>query len=75
MNIRLLIQKMTSARNEVEREVIINEIENNFSSLTDEEKQMVRKDFFEDLYEKIGEGKKLLNRIDMCINQRILEPA
>ena len=75
MNIRLLIQKMTSARNEREREVIINEIESKFSSLTDDEKQVVRKDFFEDLYEKIGEGKKLLNRIDLCINQRILEPA
>ena len=75
MNIRLLTKKMTSARSEIEREVIINEIERKFSSLTDEEKQVVRKDFFDDLYEKIGEGKKLLNRIDQCINQRMLEPA
>ena len=75
LNIRFLMQKMTSAKNDIEREVIINEIESKFLSLTDEERQDVRKDFFEDLYEKIGEGKKLLSRIDMCINERILEPA
>ena len=75
MNIRLLIKKMTLARNEIERKVIQNEIENTFSSLTDDEKKVVRKDFLVDLYEVVGEGKKLLNRIDMCVNNLTLEPA
>jgi len=67
MNIKFLMQKMHTAKNDAESNSVKNEIINLFSSLSDEEKDTVRKDFINGLHEKIDEGKKLMERVDIYI--------
>jgi len=67
MDIRILMQKMHSANNETEKRSIKNEITSMFSRLTEEEKDAVRKEFTENLHEKIVEGKELIERVDVYL--------
>ena len=64
MNIRFLMQKMQSAKNEEESKNVENEIIRMFSLLSDEEKDAVRKEFMKGLNETVNDGKKLIHRID-----------
>ena len=64
MDITFLMQKMHSANSILERESVRNDIENEFSSLSDEEKGVVRKAFLKGLHKKIDEGKKLARQVD-----------
>ena len=58
---------MHSAKNEVERENVKNEIVSIFSVLSEKEKDDVRKVFIEGLHTKIDEGQKLIERIDLYL--------
>ena len=75
MDIRNLMQKMTFANSELERECIKNKIESMFFLLSYSEKEAVRKDFLTDLYEKIDEGKKLLHRIYIYLEEALVKTA
>ena len=59
---------MHSAENEAEKKNVKSEIVNMFSSLSNEEKDVVRKEFMEGLHTKIDEGKKLMERIDVYLD-------
>jgi len=67
MDIKLLMQKMHSAISEEERKGIQSEIESMFSSLSDEQKDEVRKSFIKGMNEKIEEGEKLMERVDVYV--------
>ena len=67
MDINILMQKMHSAKNKSEKESIKNEIISMFSLLSDEDKNVVRKEFAECMQEKIDEGKELIERVDVYL--------
>ena len=67
MNILFLMQKMHLAKSELERVSVTKEIENEFSTLSDEEKGVVRKHFLTGLHKKINEGKELIYHVDEYI--------
>ena len=67
MDIKFLMQKMHSAKNEEERQSVKTQIINIFSSLSDEEKEVVRREFLEDLHKKIDESKELIERVDVYL--------
>ena len=72
MDIMFLMQKMHLAKSELERESVVREIENGFSSLSNDEKNVVRKHFLTGLHKKIDEGKEMVHQIDMCFK---MEPS
>jgi hypothetical protein len=67
MDIKDLMQKMHKANTDEERDLIKSEIENQFSSLSDSEKEEVRKAFTNSWDEKIIETKELLDKVDVYI--------
>ena len=67
MDIKQLMQKMHEATTEEEKESVKDEIGEQFSFLSDSEKEEVRKEFLSSLDEKIEEAKETLERVDIFI--------
>lgn len=61
------MQKMHDTKTDSEKENVEKEIENIFSSLPDEEKDIVRGEFMKGLNANIDEGKKLIDRLDVYL--------
>ena len=66
MDIHKLMQQMHVATDE-EKSKIVEEVKTNFSTLSDSEKELVRKEFLESLDKKIDEAKIILEKTDIAI--------
>ncbi|GHV29359.1 hypothetical protein FACS1894177_00110 [Bacteroidia bacterium] len=64
MEIKQLMQKMHDASNEQEKALVKKEIISLFSSLSEPEKETVRKEFLEGLDEKLKEADELIEKMD-----------
>jgi hypothetical protein len=67
MDIKDLMQKMHKADTDEEKGLIKSEIEKQFSSLSEFEKEEVRKAFINSWDEKIIDAKELLDKVDVYI--------
>ena len=67
MDIKQLMQQMHNSLNEQEEKRIEDEIKLQFSTLSDEEKKAVQKEFLGGLDEKLEEADKLIKKIDIAL--------
>jgi hypothetical protein len=67
MDIKLLMQQMHNASTEQEKNLISEKIKSQFFSLSDSEKEDIRKSLKESLDEKLKEADSLMNRIDIAL--------
>lgn len=65
MNIRVLLKELTSASTEAEKSLVKEEISRQFSTLSGDEKELVRKEFLNAVDEKIEETKDVLRDVDL----------
>jgi len=70
MDIREWMQKLHNASTDAEQEQITATIKEIFDSLSEVDKELVRKEFLLSLDEKLEETKEALKRIDMAIELR-----
>ena len=75
MNIDKLMQEMHDASNEVEKEIVVEKIKGQFSSLSDSDKELVKKEFLKLWDEKLEETKLVLERIDIYISRMAHETS
>ena len=67
MDIQNLIEKLSKTHDSKERDSIKGEITTQFSTLSEEEKEIVKVKFFQSLEEKIDETKEFLEEVDLKI--------
>jgi hypothetical protein len=70
MNIAELMQKMHAAITEVEKEKIANEIEKEFSSLSEEEKSIIQKEFVQLWDNKLKEAEETIKKVDIALEMK-----
>jgi len=70
MDIRELMQRLHNASTEAEEAQILASIKNEFDSLSDSDKEFVRKEFLTSLDEKLEEAKDLIKRMDIAIEMQ-----
>ena len=68
MEIRELMQKMHNAPDEEQKQIIVREIESVFKSLSDTEKEFVRKEFMSSLDDRLAFTKNRLAEIDISMD-------
>jgi vacuolar-type H+-ATPase subunit E/Vma4 len=67
MEIKQLMQKMHDAQTEEEVEELKREIISRYTSLSDAEKEAVKKDFLDGLDKKLKEADQLMEKIDKTL--------
>lgn len=67
MDIIKLMQELHNASTEAEKEAIVDKIKQLFSSLTDADKELVRKEFSKAWDRKLEETKTVLDKVDIAL--------